>query len=90
MLENIFVYNGEPGHEIVQVHVGRFANPALYAAMELTGVRSDGTPFRTVWKALDSVDSSCPLYPDRLLDMLLVRTPIEIYLCGQPDPPHMP
>ena len=40
-LENLFVHNGQPGHEIVQVHEGRFANSALYAAIELSGVESD-------------------------------------------------
>ena len=75
-LENLFVYNGEPGHEIVQVHEGRFANSALYAAIELSGVESDGTPFRAIWKPLDSFGSTCPLYPDGLREMLLasIRT----------------
>jgi 8-oxo-dGTP pyrophosphatase MutT (NUDIX family) len=76
-LENIFVYNGEPGHEIVQVHEGRFANPVLYAAIELSGVESDGTPFRAIWKSLDSFGSTCPLYPDGLREMLLARIRIE-------------
>ena len=39
-LENFFVYNGQPGHEIVQVHEGRFANSALYAAICLITKRS--------------------------------------------------
>src|SRR6185437_10059082 len=75
-LENLFVYNGQPGHEIVQVHEGRFANSALYTAIELSGVESDGTPFRAAWKSLDSFGSTCPLYPDGLREMLLasIRT----------------
>jgi 8-oxo-dGTP pyrophosphatase MutT (NUDIX family) len=76
-LENLFVYNGEPGHEIVQVHEGRFANSALYAAIELSGVESDGTPFRAIWKSLDSFGSTCQLYPDGLREMLLASVRIE-------------
>jgi 8-oxo-dGTP pyrophosphatase MutT (NUDIX family) len=75
-LENIFVYNGEPGHEIVQVYEGRFANRALYAATELSGAESDGTPFRAVWKSLASFGPTCPLYPDGLLE-ILAHIPIE-------------
>ncbi|MEN9206711.1 MAG: NUDIX hydrolase [Gloeomargarita sp. GMQP_bins_120] len=30
-LENIFVYNGQPGHEIIQLYRCRFADPKFYA-----------------------------------------------------------
>ena len=30
-LENIFTFNGEPGHEIVMIYDGRLVNEALYA-----------------------------------------------------------
>jgi 8-oxo-dGTP pyrophosphatase MutT (NUDIX family) len=30
-LENIFTFNGRPGHEIVLVYGGRFVDPRIYA-----------------------------------------------------------
>ena len=33
-LENLFIYEGTPGHEIVQVHEGRFVDGAFYAASD--------------------------------------------------------
>ncbi|MGH2398033.1 MAG: NUDIX hydrolase [bacterium] len=70
-LENIFVYNGQRGHEIVLVYDGAFGDPAIYERSELRGVEHDGSTFRAVWKSLDELRSgAAPLYPDGLLLML--------------------
>ena len=70
-LENIFTYEGAPGHEIVQVHEGRFLDHALYAKTPSIGTESDGTTFRALWKPLESFSSNAPLYPDGLRELLL-------------------
>jgi 8-oxo-dGTP pyrophosphatase MutT (NUDIX family) len=69
-LENIFVYNGTPGHEIVQVYGGRLGDETLYAAVSIPGFESDGAPFRAVWKSLGSFSERCPLYPAGLVELL--------------------
>jgi 8-oxo-dGTP pyrophosphatase MutT (NUDIX family) len=69
-LENLFIYEGTPGHEIVQVHEGQFVDRVLYAKATIIGAESDGTPFRAVWKPLESFSSSAPLYPTALKELL--------------------
>lgn len=70
-LENIFVNNQNPGHEIVQVFRTSFVDPALYHVDELTAHEDDGTPFRALWKSLaDFEDGGPPLYPNGLLQLL--------------------
>ncbi len=69
-LENIFVYNGLPGHEIVLVYDGEFADAALYEQGELAAQEDDGTPFRALWKPVEEFGPGAPLYPDGLLELL--------------------
>ncbi len=70
-LENIYVYDGRPGHEIVQVYDGRFVDDSLYQKPVLPGDEG-GNPFQAVWKPLsdfEKVDAP-PLYPSGLLELL--------------------
>jgi hypothetical protein len=69
-LENIFSYNGEPRHEIIQVYGGRFADERFYSTASIAGVESDARPMRVVWKPLSSFSEIIPLYPDGLSDLL--------------------
>ena len=69
-LENIFIYNGQPGHEIVLVYDGEFADPAVYSLAEIRGGEADGEALHAVWKRLDEFNPAAPLYPDGLLEML--------------------
>lgn len=70
-LENIFTYNGSPGHEIVLVYDGEFLDRSLYERASISGVESNGQPFQATWRGLDAFSSSLPLYPHGLLEMLL-------------------
>jgi 8-oxo-dGTP pyrophosphatase MutT (NUDIX family) len=56
-LENIFTYDGEPGHEIVQVYDGALTEPGLYEQAVIVGREAD-------------VEDKYILYPDGLLEML--------------------
>lgn len=76
-LENIFFYEGAPGHEIVMVFDGRFVNEWVYAAEKIEGVEDEmnqhGEPtrFTGLWKSLSFFrENRAPLYPDGLLDLL--------------------
>jgi ADP-ribose pyrophosphatase YjhB (NUDIX family) len=77
-LENIFVYEGEQGHEIVLVYEARLADPALYRQDALEGYEQDvDQHFRVVWKRLDEFGPGrLVLYPDGLLDLLNGRPPL--------------
>ena len=70
MLENIFTYEGQRGHEIVLVYDGRLANASLYKQEVIQGDEM-GTPFKAVWKSLgDFRQGNPPVYPDRLKELL--------------------
>lgn len=73
-LENIFTFNGEPGHEIVLVYDGAFADARLYTVDGVEGREDDdvvGT-FRAVWLSIAALRApgAPPLYPDGLLALL--------------------
>src|SRR5579872_983307 len=71
-MENIFVFNGQKGHEIVLIYDGAFVDGSLYQKETLTGVEDDGVSLVTaIWKSLDDFDREhAPLYPDGLLELL--------------------
>ena len=72
-LENIFSYEGRPGHEIVLIFDGRFQDPALNADdIQLTGRDGDAVLYTAGWKRLDFFrrDGAPPLYPPGLLELL--------------------
>ena len=70
-LENIFTYNGQPGHEIVLLFEAVFADAAVYEQATLTGTDDDEVLFTTRWLPLDFFrGGAAPLYPDGLLDLL--------------------
>ena len=71
-LENIFTFNGRPGHEIVQVYDGHFEDRSLYQRPLIKGCEDDGQPFTAFWKSLSDFEGKgAPLlYPDGLLNLL--------------------
>ena len=69
-LENIFVYEGRRGHEIVLVYDGKLADRSLYQKEVIQGDELD-QKFCAVWKRLDDFgDGRPPVYPDGLLELL--------------------
>jgi 8-oxo-dGTP pyrophosphatase MutT (NUDIX family) len=71
-LENIFVFNGEPGHEIVLVYDGVLTNSALYEQVVIEGNEAEiGESFHAMWKGLEEFgEGKSVLYPTGLLEML--------------------
>jgi 8-oxo-dGTP pyrophosphatase MutT (NUDIX family) len=71
-LENIFTFNGEPGHEIVQVYDGALVASGLYEQTVISGHEPElNLPFEAMWKSLDEFGTGKSiLYPDGLLELL--------------------
>jgi len=70
-LENIFVYQGEPGHEVVLVYDARFVDSKVYAEPNLQCVESDGEDLRCQWLDLEDVENQhLSLYPHGLYQLL--------------------
>lgn len=72
VLENIFTYDGEAGHEVVFVYAGRLAegdvvpdSGAWFADNEV--------PMWVEWRPLDDAAVDVPLYPDGVGALLPVR-----------------
>lgn len=70
ILENVFVYEAEKGHEIVLVYDGRFTDSSLYQKTVIHGDEF-GSPFRALWVDLKEFGpGKPPLYPTGLVELL--------------------
>ncbi len=70
-IEDIYTFNGNIGHQIVQVYDGRFQDTTLYDRDHLEGVDGGDIIYRATWIALDAFrDHSLRLVPEGLLELL--------------------
>jgi 8-oxo-dGTP pyrophosphatase MutT (NUDIX family) len=70
IMESIYVYEGEPGHEIVFVYSGRFVDESLYQRESLT-VTEGKRQFEAYWRSpQDLQEQSILLVPEGLEEML--------------------
>lgn len=74
LVENIFLYEGRPGHEIVLVYEGDFAEKTFLEKDVIDGLEKfpEGvTGIKAVWKSLLYFkEGKAPLYPERLLNLI--------------------
>ena len=71
VLENLFTFDGEPGHEIVFVYDAELADRQLYETERFTGKESNGVIFNALWLDIDSIGpDSPPVYPAGLIELL--------------------
>jgi 8-oxo-dGTP pyrophosphatase MutT (NUDIX family) len=70
MIENIFIFDGKPGHEIVLVYEANFVDSRLYK-VESVRCKDNGCEFVAVWKPTSEFRAGkAPLYPEGLLNLL--------------------
>ena len=72
-LENIFSFEGHPGHEILLIYDGKFLDPAMNRDdLEIIGKDDGDILYQGSWKPLDFFrgDDAPPLYPTGLLALL--------------------
>lgn len=70
VLENLFVLDGEPGHEIVFVFDGQFEDRSVYEQEVIEGQENDGRPLKAVWRSIDSFDDKRRLVPESLAEVI--------------------
>lgn len=72
-VENIFYFNGDPGHEIVLIYDGAFKEPRLYEQAVILGNEVEiNETFKAMWKNIDEFgEGKSILYPTGLLEMLV-------------------
>ncbi len=72
MFENIFIFEGLPGHEFILIFDAEFTNRRLYQKTLITGMEDDEMPVRAVWLDLaQPPEVHHPLYPEGLRDLIL-------------------
>lgn len=70
-IEDIYTFNGNIGHQIVQVYDGRFQDTTLYDRDHLEGMDDGHVIYRATWIALDAFRThSLRLVPEGLLELL--------------------
>jgi 8-oxo-dGTP pyrophosphatase MutT (NUDIX family) len=71
-LENVYVFNGTPGHEIIQIYDGVLNDARLFEQAVILGREADiNDSFRAVWMHIDEFgDGKAILYPKGLLRLL--------------------
>ena len=71
VLENLFTYEGCPGHEIVFVFTGRPRDLSLNSEAPLELIESNGQRHKATWVRLADLEAgTVPLYPDGILNLL--------------------
>lgn len=79
VLENVFMFDGRPGHEVVFVYTGLVDRPDVVPP---EGAMFDdvGDPIRVEWRRIDAAGETLPLYPNglqRALDALAPGWPAD-------------
>jgi 8-oxo-dGTP pyrophosphatase MutT (NUDIX family) len=70
-VENIFTFNGTPGHEIVMIYDGALKKSGLYDQAVIVGEEANGEEIQAVWMGVDEFgEGKSILYPYGLLEML--------------------
>jgi 8-oxo-dGTP pyrophosphatase MutT (NUDIX family) len=78
-VENIFRFNGSPGHEIVLVYDGTLKEPGLYEQAAILGKEANGEDIHALWKDLDEfITGKSILYPTGLTELLVTGAAREI------------
>ena len=72
VLENLFTYEGEQGHEIVFVFDADFKHKSVYTRKDLKASEDDGMQFKLRWLQISGLTQlKYPLYPDGITQLIL-------------------
>ena len=72
VLENIFTYEGKPGHEIILIYDAEFVNKNIYEKEAVKITESNDVWCYAYWKSLDEFGvGKLKLYPDNMKQLLL-------------------
>lgn len=71
ILENLFEFDQQAGHEIVFVYDGRFKDESLYNLEQVIRGHEGKETFEAVWRRVEDCEiEQIPLYPAGLADLL--------------------
>ena len=69
-LENVFVYRGEPGHEVILNWLGEFEDPARYTVDEFVVTEGDVRQTARWAQPADLAARGIPLYPEGIVELV--------------------
>jgi 8-oxo-dGTP pyrophosphatase MutT (NUDIX family) len=58
VLEEVFTYDGKPGHEVIFIYDAEFVNKAMYEKPSMTAVEGNGEMLKVYWKDLTFFDDN--------------------------------
>ena len=71
IIENIYIFNEKPYHEIVMIYDGALVNAEVYEQAVIVGREANGDDIRAMWKSLNEFGGGKSiLYPPGLLELL--------------------
>ena len=71
VLENLFTFDGQQGHEIVFVYDAELTDKSLYAVDRFKGQESNGQAFNAIWLDVGAIGPRTPpVYPEGLIALL--------------------
>jgi ADP-ribose pyrophosphatase YjhB (NUDIX family) len=72
LIENIFTYEGKPGHEIIFIYDAEFVNKSIYEKEVVTITETNDVWCNAYWKTPDEFgEGKLKLYPDNLKNLLV-------------------
>ena len=78
-VENIFHFNGIPGHEIVLIYDGALKESGLYEQALIIGKEANGEDVQAMWKNIAEFgEEKSILYPTGLMEILAAQAPHHI------------
>ena len=64
VLENLFSFDGQQGHEIVFVYEAEFVDSVLYTEIEIHGCETSGLSYIAQWLSREQIElNQYPVYP---------------------------
>lgn len=71
VVENLFIFDGKEGHEIVFIYEAKFKDESIYQKTIISGVESNGHAFEARWYELENINNSkIPVYPNGIVNLL--------------------
>jgi ADP-ribose pyrophosphatase YjhB (NUDIX family) len=75
VLENLFTFDGQQGHEIVFVYEAKFANPKFYQETEIQGCESNGFTYIARWHSQAQIElNQFSVYPKGIEQWLFLQS----------------
>ena len=70
MIENVYTYNGAPGHEVIFTYTAEFIDKSFYARDSFEAFEDSGKPFTLFWLDPAKCPAGTEIFPSGLIALL--------------------